>query len=61
MRFVAIALVSALALSGCIKETANYASDEIVWDVAYLHDGPRVSISIQREIMKAGQRRTLLW
>ena len=37
---MAIALVSALALSGCIKETANYASDEIVWDVAYLHDGP---------------------
>ena len=45
MRCVAIALVSALALSGCIKETANYASDKIVWDVAYVHDGrPRISL-----------------
>ena len=48
MRFVAIALVFALALCGCIKETAHYASDKIVWDVAYSHDGPPVSLSIQR-------------
>ena len=49
MRFVAIALVFALALCGCIKETANYASDKIVWDVVYLHDGPlRISLSRQR-------------
>ena len=45
MRFVAIALVSALALSGCIKETAHYASDKMVRDVAYVHDGPpRISL-----------------
>jgi len=45
MRFVAIALVFALALCGCIKETANYASDKIVWDVVYLHDcPPRISL-----------------
>ena len=45
MRFVAIALVSALALSGCIKETAHYASDKMVRDVAYMHDGPpRISL-----------------
>ena len=45
MRFVAIALVFALALCGCIKETAHYASDKIVWDVAYLRDGPpRISL-----------------
>ena len=37
---MAIALVSALALSGCIKETAHYASDKMLRDVAYLHDGP---------------------
>lgn len=35
-----IALVSALALSGCIKETAHYASDEMVRDVPYVHEGP---------------------
>jgi hypothetical protein len=45
MRIVAIALVSALALSGCIKETAHYASDKMVRDVAYVHDGPpRISL-----------------
>lgn len=45
MRFVAIALVSALALSGCKKETAHYASDKMVRDVAYVHDGPpRISL-----------------
>ena len=45
MRFVAIALVSALALSGCIEETAHYASDKMLRDVAYLHDGPpRISL-----------------
>ena len=45
MRFVAIALASALALSGCIKETAHYASDKMVRDVAYVHDGPpRISL-----------------
>ena len=42
---MAIALVSALALSGCIKETAHYASDKMVRDVAYVHDGPpRISL-----------------
>ena len=45
MRFVVIALVSALALSGCIKQTAHYASDKMVRDVAYVHDGiPRISL-----------------
>jgi hypothetical protein len=45
MRIVAIALVSALALSGCIKETAHYASDKMVRDVAFLHYGPpRISL-----------------
>ena len=45
MRFVAIALVFALTPCGCIKETAHYASDKIVWDVAYVHDGPpRISL-----------------
>ena len=47
MRFVAIALVSVLVLIECIKETAHYASDKLVQDVAYVHDGPRVSLSIQ--------------
>ena len=37
---MAIALVSALALSGCIKQTVHYASGKIVRDVAYVHDGP---------------------
>jgi PBP1b-binding outer membrane lipoprotein LpoB len=61
MRIVAIALVSALALSGCIKETAHYASDKMVRDVAYVHDGPpRISLCTM-EIMKAGQGHTLLW
>ena len=61
MRIVAIALVLALALSGCIKETANYASDKMVRDVAYVHDGPpRISLYTM-EIMKAGQGHTLLW
>ena len=46
MRIVAIALVSALALSGCIKETAHYASDKIVRDVAYVHDGPPAYLSL---------------
>ena len=42
---MAIALVSALELSGCIKETAHYASDKMVRDVAYVHDGPpRISL-----------------
>ena len=42
---MAIALVSALALIGCIKETAHYASGKIVRDVAYVHDGPpRISL-----------------
>ena len=40
MRFVAIALVFALALCGCIKETAHYASDKMVRNLAYVHDGP---------------------
>ena len=45
MRFVAIALVSALAQSGCIRQTAHYASDKIVRNLAYVHDGPpRVSL-----------------
>jgi hypothetical protein len=48
MRFVAIALVFALALCGCIKETAHYASDKIVWDVAYLHDGPPAYLSLYK-------------
>ena len=42
---MAIALVFALALCGCIKETAHYASDKMVRDVAYMHDGPpRISL-----------------
>lgn len=42
---MAIALVSTLALIGCIKETAHYASDKMVRDVAYVHDGPsRISL-----------------
>ena len=29
----------------CIKETAHYASDKMVRDVAYVHDGPpRISL-----------------
>ena len=42
---MAIALVAGLALTGCIKETSHYASDIMVRDVAYVHDGPpRISL-----------------
>ena len=42
---MAIALVAGLALTGCIKETSHYASDKMVRDVAYVHDGPpRISL-----------------
>ena len=42
---MAIALVAGLALTGCIKETSHYASDKMVRDMAYVHDGPpRISL-----------------
>ena len=57
---MAIALVFALALFGCMKETANYASDKIVWDVVYLHDGP-LRISLYTTVNNAsGAAATLL-
>ncbi|MGB1332198.1 MAG: hypothetical protein ACPG6M_06425 [Paracoccaceae bacterium] len=58
---MAIALVSALALCGCIKETANYASDKMVWDVAYVHDGPpRISLYTMVN-NESGAGAPLLW
>ena len=61
MRFVAIALVSALALSVCIKETAHYASDKMVRDVAYMHDGPpRISLYTMVN-NESGAGAPLLW
>ena len=57
---MAIALVFALALCGCIKENAHYASDKIVWDVVYLHDGP-LRISLYATVNNAsGAAATLL-
>lgn len=57
---MAIALVFALALCGCIKENAHYASDKIVWDVVYLHDGP-LRISLYTTVNNAsGAAATLL-
>ena len=57
---MAIALVFALALCGCIKENAHYASDKIVWDMVYLHDGP-LRISLYTTVNNAsGAAATLL-
>lgn len=40
-----VALVCGLALTGCIKETGHYASDQRVREFAYVHDGPpRISL-----------------
>ena len=61
MRFVAIALVSALAQSGCIRQTAHYAFDKMVRNVAYLHDGPpRISLYTMVN-NESGAGAPLLW
>ena len=44
MRFVAIARVSGLALTGYIKETAHYESDKMLQDLLNVHDGLRVTL-----------------